>query len=116
MAPKRKDKAPSAGREQGTPNYVAQENLAIALAALEASELKQQQTGVDLSAEAAKVYAKHLDDVVAVYGWPTIHVKKTGQYWKKEDSVRVRGQPSVVWTRWTDVIKPYCLNTIQALI
>ena len=58
--------ASKGGRAQGTPNYMAEENCACALAALEASELKQTQPVCDLVGEAQRRYSAHLDMVKQV--------------------------------------------------
>lgn len=97
------------GRTPGVPNYNDRENLAIALAGLEASEMKQTQPSVDLHAEATKVYPNNLDMVVDQYGWPNESTKKGGLY-TVEKSKEVRTD---IYTHWNDVIKPFCLNTIN---
>ena len=103
------------GRVTGTPNYLPQENYAIALASCEASEMKQTQPGIDLQGAAADRYEAQLKIVVEQVGWPQLNIRSSGTVWTQQCSVRARGLNAVVWDRWTVTIKPYCLNSIQPL-
>ena len=59
------------GRPAGTPNWLKEEHLACALAAIEAKDMKQTQSGLDLVATAEGLYARNLKNVVEpTYGWP----------------------------------------------
>lgn len=122
MAPKRKggDAAEAAppvkkSRTVGVPNYLKEENLGIALAALEASDAKQTQPGIDLLAKTDELYGSNLRlHVVPTYGWPTNAGPKSNPNYSVEDSVVARTRTGGLWNRWNTEIKPYCLNTIQA--
>ena len=119
MAPKRKspqvDAATAkAGRLPGVPNYLAQENLAISLAALEASEMRQTQPEIDLSATTDAKYGAQLTTVVIpTYGWPEKAGTKAQPNYTPEKSIKVRS--SGLFSRWTATIKPYCINEIQTI-
>ena len=96
------------GRKVGIPNLNSIENYSIALACLEASEQKQTQAAIDLNAEADAKYAKNLDHVLETEQWPNETTAKGGVFTVEKSKLERTG----VFGRWTDVIRPYCLNTI----
>ena len=53
------------------PDYLPQENLAIALAAQKAS-IKPDQTVIDLENGTKELYSAMLRDVAATHGWPAV--------------------------------------------
>ena len=108
------EKPKKVGRGAGTPNYVPNENLACALASLEASESKQTMASVDLNAEAADRYAAQLKAVNKLYEWPFTTTKaRGGQAWTEDESIEARGKAGITYVRWNETVKPYCMNTIQ---
>ena len=75
------------------PDYLPQENLAIALAAQKAS-MKPDQTGSELEAGTKELYAAMLREVQATHGWPVV-------VWKAKnggDGV-AKPPPDDVWTK-----------------
>jgi hypothetical protein len=104
---------PKRGRIAGIPSYLPQENLAIGLAAVEASEMRQTQPHADLEASTIGNYPAQLKIVVANHGWPDRAGPRTRPNYTVEDSINVRS--SGLWSRWTQVIKPECINVIQPI-
>ena len=112
--PAAKRQKAAGGRPVGVPSYNRVEHVAIAAASLEANEMKQTNSAIDLAAIAASKYAGHLDLMVQEYGWPVVSTRAGGTF-TVQRSKEVRGQPQIVWKRWNEEIKPHCLNHIQGV-
>ena len=115
MAPRKQAKQengkPKGGRPAGTPNYLSVENLAAALASIEAEDQKQEQSGLDLHATADQLFARNLQNVVVPkYGWPRKAGPKSNPDYTVEKSIAAR---TGIYGRWVGTLKPYCINTIM---
>ena len=106
-----------------SPDYIGVENLAVTLAAMAVGEkpnqtLKETLTGGEgLRKSTGEQYADKLDEVIALYGWPSeLKYSRPPKIWTIEDSKAIRPQHTDMWTRYKTVIKKICRNELTPML